>query len=167
MLLRMLGNRAFVAMPNIPQHVDGMSSKLVISLLANESSRGQLLERLPLGQRQRLNERALASMACESAFSEGSNCGRKPGPDVMDPQIARIAWVHEESYKLPEVRGYALPECSGKSVYNCSHEEGANSTWGDGSYAEREAKRRKDACKAATSGARVRPVTVRTHFKMQ
>ena len=116
MLLRMLGNRAFVAMPNIPQHVDGMSSKLVISLLANESSRGQLLERLPLGQRQRLNERALASMACESAFSEGSNCGRKPGPDVMDPQIARIAWVHEESYKLPEVRGYALPECSVKSV---------------------------------------------------
>ena len=83
MLLRMLGNRAFVAMPNIPQHVDGMSSKLVISLLANESSRGQLLERLPLGQRQRLNERALASMACESAFSEGSNCGRKPGPDVI------------------------------------------------------------------------------------
>ena len=163
----MMGNRAFVAMPNIPQHVDGMSSKLVISLLVNESSRGQLLERLPLGQRQRLNERALASMACESAFSEGSNCGRKPGPDVMDPQIARIAWVHEERYKPLDVRGYALPECSEKSVYNCSHEEGAKSSWGDGSYAEREPKRRKEACKAATSGARVRPVTVRTHYKMQ
>ena len=125
-----------------------------------------MLERLPPGKRQRLNERVLASMACcESAISKGSNCGRKPGPDVMDPQFACIALVHE-LYKPLEVQGYAHPECE-KSIYDCNHKEVSNNSTCGGSHAEREPKRRKEACKATTSGARVRPVTVRTHYKMQ
>ena len=165
---QMLGNRAFVAAPNLPERIDGMSTQLILSLIMNAESRELLLERLPPLLRPLMNERAcMQTYMVKLLFSllSASSGGIKPGPSEADAIMGKVGWQHSIRSQPLEERGFHLPGPSNRDVYGSGVEAGNHLTWLDGSYPARLPRRIRQVCAAARAAAQVKDPRVRQFFE--